>query len=106
MIRIRFLCTKALYWHEPEDGKPGFLNEDLWFGDRYGTIVFKANKDYPALYMYDPDDPGWFYLIAIAKDARSAFKIYRVHILTEQLRYFLTEHHPRKLTQVGYPVQN
>lgn len=103
MTHLRFLCNDvSLYWHESFH----VLSPERTHHGKPGKLVFEANKDYPAFYVYDESEPGYFWLIAVDKYSENAFRIHRRHVSPEGSRYFNIDYNPKRAHKIGYPIKN
>jgi len=105
MINFRFLCNDvSLYWHESS----GVLNSERAHNGEPGKLVFEKDKDYPAFYVYDETETGYFWFVAVDRYSENAFRIHRRHLSSEesQSSSFDADYHPRHAHEIGYPIKN
>ena len=100
---LRFLCNDAsLYWHESSR----VLSPERIHHGKPGNLVFRKNKDYPAFYVYDESEAGYFWFVAVDKYSENAFRIYRRHVSLEEFWFFNIDYNPKRAREIGYPIKN
>ena len=104
MITLRFLCNDvSLYWDETSR----ILSpERIHSQEKPKKPVFEKDKDYPALYVYDESEAGYFWLVAVDKYSKNAFRIHRRYVSPGETWSFSVDYHPRYADEIGYPIKN
>lgn len=109
-MQIEFLCgSKPIFWHEPtgEDMSTGCLNESNYHREGFGVLIFEQDKSYPAFYLYDSSDPCLFWLVAISRNTREAFRIRREQVPRNAIIGFIREYHPKRMSEIkGCTLKN
>lgn len=110
MIEVRFFCDNVpLYWHKharSEGNSTGSLSELQYLNGKRGELIFEANQDYQAYYMYDETEEGYFALIALSPHLGEAFKIYRRRVPPGDILYFIRDYRPKRVSEIKYPIVN
>lgn len=110
MIEVRFLCDNVpLYWHkhtQSKDDSTGSLSESQYLNGKRGKLVFEANRDYWACYMYDKMEEGYFSLVALSPHSGEAFRIYRRQVPLKDIQCFISDYHPKRVSEIKYPIVN